>query len=197
MQTGKAREEFDSSTLEGRWYALSTRHQHEKASADLLAKKGFETFLPLYSTTHRWKDRNKVLSLPLYPCYVFLRGGFDRRLQILTTPGVLGVVGFGGRPGIIPDAEVEAIRQVVSSRLRAEPCPFLKCGDWVRVKNGPLEGIEGILLRKKNVCRLVLSVELLQQSVAVEVDACMVEPARKHNPLSAIYRPTPPAYASA
>jgi transcription antitermination factor NusG len=197
MQVGDGRQTFESLTLEGRWYALSTRHQHEKAAADLLAKKGFETFLPLYSTTHRWKDRNKVLSLPLYPCYVFLRGGFERRLQILTTPGVLGVVGFGGRPGIIPDNEVEAIRQVIAGRLRAEPCPFLKCGDWVRVKGGPLEGIEGILVRKKNLYRLVLSVDLLQQSVAVEVDASMVEAVSKRQPVAAPYRPANLLYANA
>lgn len=197
MQVGGSWQKSESWTLEGQWYALSTRHQHEKAAADLLAKKGFETFLPLYSATHRWKDRNKVLSLPLYPCYVFLRGGFDRRLQILTTPGVLGVVGFGGRPGIIPDREVEAIRQVVSSRVLAEPCPFLKCGDWVRVKSGALEGIEGILVRKKNLYRLVLSVELLQQSVAVEVDASTVEATSKREAVAVPYRPASPLYAQA
>jgi transcription termination/antitermination protein NusG len=160
---------------QGGWYALYTRHQHEKTVEDLLTRKGFTTFLPLYAAARRWKDRNKILSLPLYPNYVFLHGGLDRRLAILTTPGVIGVVGFAGRASAIPNAEIEVIRRVIDNRLNVEPYPFMKCGDWVRVKSGPLEGIEGILVRKKNLYRLVLSVELLQKSVSVEVDALAVE----------------------
>ncbi len=168
------------------WYALYTRHQHEKTVAGFLSNKGFEVFLPLYSVVHQWKDRAKHLSLPLYPCYVFLRGGLDRRLQILTTPGVHGVVGTSDGPSPIPDAEIDAVRQVVESPLRVEPHPFLKCGDRVRVKSGPLQGIEGILARNKNLFRLVLSVELLQKSVAVEVDISVVEPldGRSEGPIS-------------
>lgn len=179
MRLVENQKQVDSITRQGFWYALSTRHQHEKTVADLLARKGFEAFLPLFSVARRWKDRNKVLSLPLYPSYVFLKGGFERRLQILMTPGVLGVVSFAGQPGIIPDCEIEAIRRVIANGLRVEPCPFLKCGDRVRVKDGPLEGVEGILVRKKNDVRLVLSVELLSQSVAVELDSCLVEPLGK------------------
>jgi transcription antitermination factor NusG len=160
---------------ESDWYAVYTRHQHEKTAADLLAKKGFETFLPLYSATHRWKDRNKVVSLPLYPNYIFLHGGVERRIAILSTPGTIGLVEFAGRASRIPAAEIEAIRRVIENKLSVEPHPFLKCGDWVRVKSGPLEGIEGILTRKKNQDRLVLSVDLLQKSVSVEVDALAVE----------------------
>ncbi len=167
--------------LQQGWHALYTRHQHEKAVAGLLSKKGFEVFLPLYMTTHRWKDRNRILSLPLYPSYVFLRGGLDRRLAILTTPGTIGVVGYAGRASRIPDEEIEAIRRLVESKLKAEPHPFLRDGDWVRVKSGPLEGIEGILVRKKNMYRLVLSVELLEKSISVEVDGALVERAvRSH-----------------
>lgn len=175
MQEVVSQSGLERAELAGGWHALYTRHQHEKTVAELLSNKGFETFLPLYSAVHRWKDRNKVLSLPLYPSYVFLRGGLGRRLAILTTPGVMGVVGFAGRPSTIPDAEIEAVRQVIRSRLSVEPHPFLKCGDWVRVKSGALEGIEGLLVRKKNLYRLVLSVELLQKSVSVEVDASAVE----------------------
>ena len=161
--------------VEPGWYALYTRHQHEGNVARALASKGFEVFLPLYSADHRWKDRVKHLSLPLFPCYVFLRGPCERWQAILTTPGFHTVVGFGGRPAMIPRSEIEAIRRVVESPLKAEPHPFLKSGDWVRVIAGPLEGLEGILLRKKNLWKLVLSVEILQRSVAVEVDAIMVE----------------------
>ena len=157
------------------WYALYTRHQHEKAVARLLTGKGFEIFLPLYRAVHRWKNGVKQLALPLFPCYVFLRGPLDPWLPILTTPGVHAVVGFGGKPATIPRSEIDAIRRVVESSLRAEPHPFIKCGDRVRIKAGPLEGLEGSLLRKKNQWKLLLSVEMLEKSVAVEVDASVVE----------------------
>jgi transcription antitermination factor NusG len=159
----------------GSWYALHTRHQHEKAVAQILSNKGFEMFLPLYTVAHRWQDRTKQLLLPLFPCYVFIQVGLDRRLQILTTPGVYTIVGWAGRPAVIPQAEIDAVRRVIESFLRVEPHPFLKCGDWVRVKSGPLQGLEGILIRKKNLFRLVLSIELLGRSAAVEVDVWMVE----------------------
>lgn len=171
-------EDLEASTC---WYALYTRHQHEKAVARSLANKGFETFLPLYTVLNRWKDRIKQISLPLFPCYVFLRGGMERRLEILTTPGIHALVGSGGRPAVIPQEEIEAVRRVIEKRMSVEPHPFLKCGDWVRVTSGPLEGVEGILIRKKNFFRLIISVELLKVSAAMEVDASMVERvARRH-----------------
>jgi transcription antitermination factor NusG len=157
------------------WYALYTRHQHEKMVDQILTNKGFSTFLPLYATTHNWKDRTKALSLPLFPCYVFLKGGIERRLQILTTPGIYGLVSSAGQPAAIPAIEIEAIRRVVESGARVEAHPYLKCGNWVRIKCGPLTGIEGILVRKKNISRLVLSVEILGTSAAIEVAAFQVE----------------------
>ncbi len=162
--------------MELAWYALYTRHQHEKTVARLLSGKGFDVFLPLYSAVHKWKDREKRLSLPLYPGYVFLHDPLDRRLQILTTPGVHWIVGRGGTPEPIPDFEIDAIQRILASPCAVAPHPYLQTGDWVRVTQGPLEGIEGILLRKKNSFRLILSVEMLKQSVAVEVDASDVEP---------------------
>jgi transcription antitermination factor NusG len=157
------------------WYAVHTRHQHEKNVARVLTNKGFETFLPLYTAIHRWKDRDQKLFLPLFPCYVFLRSPLDRWQPILTTPGVHSVLGFGGRRSMIPCSEIEAVRRMVGSPLKAEPHPFLKCGDRVRLRGGPLRGLEGILLRKTNVWKLLVSIEMLQRSVAVEVDASMVE----------------------
>jgi len=157
------------------WFAIHTRHQHEKVATQILARKGFEVFLPLYTAVRNWSDRAKEVTLPLFPSYLFLRGGLERRLSILTTPGVHGLVAFGGLPAVIPDAEIDAVRQALANSARVEPSPFLKCGDWVRVKCGPLEGIEGILVRTKSQYRLVLSVELVRQSVAVEVDAWAVE----------------------
>lgn len=160
------------------WWAIYTRHQHEKVVAQVLTAKGFEVFLPLYDSVRRWKDRNKTLSLPLFPCYVFLRGGLNRRLQVLTTPGVHTILYNGERIAVIPKDEIEGIRKAVSSPFRVEPHPFLRCGDTVRVMRGSLEGVEGVLVRKKSLYRLVLSVEMLAQSVAVEIDATDVEPSR-------------------
>jgi transcription antitermination factor NusG len=158
------------------WWALYTRHQHEKVVAEMLELKGLEVFLPLYESLRRWKDRKKLLTLPLFPCYVFVRGSFNRRLQMLTTPGVHMILSHGENAAAIPDQEIEAIRRSVEGSYRVEPHPFLKCGERVRVTRGSLEGVEGILVRKKSLYRLVLSVNMLAQSVAVEIDASDVEP---------------------
>lgn len=159
------------------WWALYTRHQHEKAVAEMLGAKGLEVFLPLYQSQRRWKDRRMMLSLPLFPCYLFVRGGPRRRSQVVTTPGVHMIISCGEEAAVVPEAEIEAIRRSLESRFRVEPHPFLKCGQRVRVKRGSLEGLEGVLVRKKNLCRLVLNVNMLSQSVGVEIDAADVEPA--------------------
>jgi transcription antitermination factor NusG len=159
------------------WWALYTRHQHEKAVAEMLSAKGFEVFLPVYDSIRRWKDRNKKLSLPLFPCYVFVRAGLHCRLQVVTTPGVHMILSRGEQVALIPEEEIQAIRKTLEGRYVVEPHPFLKCGERVRVTRGCLEGVEGILVRKKNLYRLVLSVDMLAQSVAVEIDAADVEPA--------------------
>src|SRR5580698_9310763 len=158
------------------WWALYTRHQHEKTVADMLSAKGFDVFLPLYESIRRWKDRSKKLTLPIFPCYVFVRGGLNRRLQVVTTPGVHMILFHGEQVAIIPEAEIQAVRRAVEGPFRVEPHPFLKVGERVRVTRGTLEGVEGILVRKKNLFRLILSVSMLSQSVAVEIDACDVEP---------------------
>jgi transcription antitermination factor NusG len=143
--------------------------------AQILSSKGFDVLLPLYTSAHQWKDRAKLISLPLFPCYVFLKGGLERRLAVMTTPGIHAIVSSAGQPTPIPHSEMEAIRRVVEGGFRVEPHPFLKCGEWVRVKCGPLMGIQGILVRKKNIYRLVLSVEILGKAASVEVDAFLVE----------------------
>ncbi len=157
------------------WYAVHTRHQHEKLVARTLVNKGFEIFLPLYTEVRQWRDRTKRLELPLFSCYVFLRGDLDRRLPIITTPGVHGMVATGGRLSGIPEEEIQAVRNVLENRVNVEPHPFLNCGDLVRVKTGALRGLEGFLVRKKGLTRLVISVSLLERSVAAEVDAGTVE----------------------
>ncbi len=172
-----ASETFESGILDDSpWWAIYTRHHHENVVADMLTAKGFKVFLPLYESIRRWKDRRKVLSLPLFPCYLFVRGGLDRKLQVVTTPGVHMILNRGGRVAIVPNAEIEAIQRAVGGRCRVEPFPYLKCGMRVRVTRGALLGVEGILIRKKNLLRLILSVDMLAQSVAVEVQASDVEP---------------------
>lgn len=171
---------LDKHRMEGQelkhdWYAVHTRHQHEKNAARILECKGFETFLPLYRARHRWQDRIKEISVPLFPGYLFVMGRNDEWLSILTTPGVCRIVSCGDGPAAVPFSEIEAVRRVIESTLRVEPHPFLKSGDRVRVTCGPIAGVEGILLRKKNITRLVVSVEMLGKSAAVEVDVTSIE----------------------
>jgi transcription antitermination factor NusG len=158
------------------WWALYTRHQREKVVAETLTSKRFEVFLPLYASVRRWTDRQKTLFLPIFPGYVFVRGGLDRRLEIVMTPGVQTILFFGEQVAAIPDTEIDSIRRMVEGPYRVEPHTYLKCGEKVRITRGSLKGIEGVLVRKKNLCRMVLSMDLLHQSVAVEIDASDVEP---------------------
>jgi len=169
------RMEIQSATGAENWYALLTRHQHEKSVAFALSNKSHEVYLPLYRSLRRWQDRAKQIWLPLFPCYVFIRGGMNRQLQIITTPGVLSIVGWGGRPAIVAQAQLDAVRQIIECCLTVETHPYLQCGDRVRVKTGPLMGLEGILTRKRGLTRLVISMELLGQSAAVEIDVWNVE----------------------
>jgi transcription antitermination factor NusG len=161
--------------MSGSWCAIYTRHQHEKAIARILSAKGLEVFLPLYNATRRWKDRTVHLSLPLFPCYLFLRGMKEHQLEVVTTPGIVSILSINGEPATIPESEIESVRKAIEWGNRVEPHPFLRCGDRVRVISGPLEGLEGILVRRKNLYRLVLSVEILERSASVEVDVSSVE----------------------
>jgi transcription antitermination factor NusG len=170
---------YDTSAgAEVNWHALYTRHQHEKTVAQILSGKGFETFLPLYSSANRWKDRTKLVCLPLFPCYVFLKANAGRTLNILTTPGVHSIVSVAGTPVTIPEKEIDDLRLAVGSGAPLQPHPLLKIGDRVRVKAGPLAGVEGVLVRHKNVCRVVLTLEMLGKAAAVEVDALVIERVR-------------------
>ncbi|HEX5411676.1 MAG TPA: UpxY family transcription antiterminator [Terriglobia bacterium] len=175
--------EIELETRSRAWFALYTRHRHERAVADFLDKEGVEVFVPLYNARHRWKDRVKQLSLPLFPNYVFVFSGADERISILRTPGVYDFVRLAGRPSPIPNDEIAAVRKTMDNGLAVDPHPFLNIGDRVRGKSGPLKGVEGILVRKSGHCHLVLSVELLGRSVAVEVDAADFERESRSNPL--------------
>jgi transcription antitermination factor NusG len=157
------------------WYALHTRYQHEKLVAELLALKGFQTFLPTYRTTRQWKDRKKQLSLPLFPGYLFVEDVDEQKVQVLNTPGVCSIISVAGVPSVIASDEIASIRRAVDSVYAVEPHPFLNEGDVVRVKSGPLAGLEGILTGKKGAYRLVISIQMLGRSAAVEIDASDIQ----------------------
>jgi transcription antitermination factor NusG len=159
------------------WYAIRTRSNQEKVTAIALAGKGYDPYLPTYRVRRRLSDRVVVTELPLFPGYVFCRFDFFKRLPILTTPGVVSLVGFGSEPAIISDGEIEAVQTVLESGLNAGPHAFLREGQRIRVKRGALAGLEGILLKQKSDWRLVISVAMLQRSIAVEIDCDWVTPA--------------------
>jgi transcription antitermination factor NusG len=158
------------------WFALSTRSSRERMIGEMLRGKGYEEFVPTYRSRRKWSDRYKDLELPLFPGYVFCRFDPSRRLPVLTTPGVITVVGNGRAPVPVDDSEIAALKAVVASNLRAEPWPYLRVGQRVVIETGSLAGLEGILQEVRKTCRLVVSVELLQRSVAVEVNRDWVRP---------------------
>ncbi|HZT70966.1 MAG TPA: UpxY family transcription antiterminator [Terriglobia bacterium] len=160
-----------------RWYAAYTRSRHEKTVAHQLTSKGIETFLPLYETVRRWKNGDHRVQLPLFPGYAFARIELDDRLAVLKVPGVVRLVGFNGTPVPLEDAEVEGLREMLASGVRAVPHPYLTEGRRVRITAGPLAGREGILVRRKGAVRVVISIDLIQRSVLVDLDASELEPA--------------------
>lgn len=162
--------------LEPCWYAAYTRANHEKKVAEQLCRKGVEHFVPLYETVHRWKDRRVRLQLPLFPGYVFVRLALRDRLRVLEVPSVARLVGFGELPAALPEQEIETLRKGLDCGLRAQPHPYLTVGRRVRIGNGPLAGMEGILQRRKGNFRVVLSLDRIMRSMVVEADACDLEP---------------------
>ena len=164
----------DSNKLE--WFALQVRSNREKAVQLALQTRGYTEFLPLYHARNRWSDRMKDVDLPLFPGYVFGRFTFTRRLPILTIPGVVRIAGTGRNPEPVDEAQLDAIRSLVTSGLPLAPWPFLQVGDRVLIEKGSLTGIEGILVQTKSQCRVVLSVDLLQRSVGVEIERDWIRP---------------------
>jgi transcription antitermination factor NusG len=158
------------------WNAVYTRHQHEKLVADSLRLNGIEVFFPTYEVMRQWADRKKRLALPLFSGYVFLRCNVERRLKVLTMPGLHSLLMFNGKPAMIPEAEISAIRRAVESKYGIEPHPFLDSGDKVRVKTGSLKGLEGLFIRRKSSCQLILAIDLLGKAIAVEMNAANVVP---------------------
>ena len=160
------------------WLAVWTRSRHEKLVRDHLLGRGIEVFLPLLHVSSRRRDRRAMVDLPAFPCYLFARPELSDACHIKTVRGVVRVLGPSPTSySIVPDHQVEAVRTMVEGTLRVDPYPYLKVGSRVRVKSGPLKGLEGTLVRKEKRLRVVVSVDLLCQSIAAEVSADEVEAA--------------------
>jgi transcription antitermination factor NusG len=166
----------EQAMTQARWYAAYTCANHEKRVAAELGARDVEHFLPLYASMRRWKDRRVQLELPLFPGYVFVRLALSQRLRVVQIPSLVRLVGFGGLPTALPDTEMEIMRSGLSQNLRVEPHPFLTVGRRVRITCGPFAGLEGVLKRKKSDVRVVVSLELIQRSVAVDVEAADLSP---------------------
>jgi transcription antitermination factor NusG len=160
------------------WYAVYTWVHHEKRVAQQLTERRMDCFLPLYRSVRRWKDRRKELELALFPGYVFVRMAWRDRLPVLQLPSVVHLVSSRGQPTPLPEKEIDALRHGLAHQIYGEPYPYLKVGRRVRIAHGPMAGTEGILVRKKDRLRVVLSIDLLMRSVAIEVDAADLESVR-------------------
>ena len=158
------------------WYALQVRPRYEKMVASALLTKGYEGFLPLYRHRSRWSDRIKEVLRPLFPGYLFCKFDINKRLPILLTPGVIQVVGIAKTPYPVDENEITALQSIVISNLQVQPRSYMYIGTRIRIEFGPLSGVEGILTGKKGNRKLVVSISLLQRSVAVEIDESWVVP---------------------
>jgi transcription antitermination factor NusG len=158
------------------WYAIRVKSNCERVVSMGLRARGYEDFLPVYRTRRTWSDRQKDIDRPLFPGYVFCRLDLGKRQPVIATPGVVSIIGIGLTPVAVSEAEMDAVQKVVRAGLAANPWPFLQVGDRVLIERGPLAGIEGRLVEVKRSIRVVLSIELLQRSIAAEVDKSWVRP---------------------
>jgi transcription antitermination factor NusG len=172
-----------------RWYALQLRTRWESSTAALLSAKGYQTFLPTYNILKRGRGRSTEVPAPLFPGYLFCRFNVFDRLPVLITPGVITVVGMGRIPVPVEVSELEAIQKMVSTGLRVEPWPFLEVGQVVRIEDGALSGVEGVLTSFKGTSRIVVSISLLRRSVALEIDRSVVSPVQTRQ--TAVVQPRP------
>jgi transcription antitermination factor NusG len=152
------------------WYALQVRSRKEGYVASQIGGQGYECLLPTYKSVRKWSDRVKEVEQPLFPGYLFCRFDFQNRRPVITTPGVLQIVGYGRTAISVSDEEIQSLQLAVSSGMPKQPWPYLEVGQRVRVNYGTLSGLEGILINVKGNHRVILSVTLLQRSVAMEVE---------------------------
>lgn len=157
------------------WYVAYTCPRHEKHVVQQLQQRHIGSFLPLYTSMRRWKDRRKQLDLPLFPGYVFVQMTDENRLSILRLPGIVQLVSFQGKPAPVSTMEIEALRRGTAGSVVLRPHPFLRAGRRVRIVSGPMASVEGIFLRRKDQVRVVISISLIQRSVSVEIDEADVE----------------------
>src|SRR5262249_25685148 len=153
------------------WFAAYTCARHEKSVARQLEERKIDYFLPLYKSWRRWADRRKEVELALFPSYVFVHIDSKERLRVLQLPGVVNLVSFNGSPATLPDSEIEGLRNGLDQGVYAQPHPYLRAGRRVKVVRGPLSGTSGILVRKRDKLRFVISIDVLMRSVAVELNA--------------------------
>jgi transcription antitermination factor NusG len=158
------------------WFALRVKTRAEAVPAGILGGKGYECWLPRYTVRSRWSDRVKQLEKPVFPGYLFARFDPQDRLPVLTTPGVMSVVSFGRGPEPVNELELASLRTALNTELPMQPWPFLQAGDRVRICEGALAGLEGVLVSCRTSCRIVLTLSLLQRAVAVEIDRSWVSP---------------------
>jgi transcription antitermination factor NusG len=182
-----------SSRVLNEWFALRVKSGSEKLVAAMAQHKGFEPFLPLHQSRRRWSDRFKTLEVPLFPGYLFCRLDARNRMLLLTVPGVLHFVGIGKTPVPVAESEIAAIQAVVKSGLTVEPWPFLTVGQRVRLEYGPMAGLEGLLIEVRKQHRVVVSVDLLQRSIAMEVEHDWVMPLNKAEHSRILEAPVPVA----
>jgi transcription antitermination factor NusG len=182
-------EEF-SDAGRNRWFALRVKPRFEKSVATITRHKGYEEFLPLYQCRRRWSDRFQSVELPLFPGYIFCQLNPEFRLPLLMIPGALHFIGIGRIPAPIDDEEIAVLQAAMRSGLWAEPWPFLDVGQRVRLAEGPLAGLEGLLIQVRKKHRIIVSVTLLKRSVAVEIEHHWIRPldCNRNEPLRSLKR---------
>lgn len=174
--------------LDESWYAVFTVPKHEKAVLRHLEARGIESFLPSYEITRQWRNRQRVkLVLPLFPCYLFVRNSYLDYGRILQTPGAIRLIGNQRGPLPVPNSAIELLRAGVAER-KVQPFHELVVGKRVRVKSGAMQGVEGILIRKNNALRFILSIELINQSASIEMDGENLEPITDHSTEAGVRR---------
>lgn len=153
------------------WYAIRVRSNCENTTASYLGSMGYDVFLPVYQARRKWSDRVKEVQVPLFSGYLFCSMDITKRLPVLQAPGVVNIVGCGTVLTPVPNEEIEAVRTIVNSKVAVKPWPYLHTGDTIRMQQGPLAGIEGVVVEMKSCTRLIVRINLLQRAVAAEVDA--------------------------
>jgi len=165
----------DLDVAETSWYAVYTVVRHEKSVNTALTEKEINTFLPIKKVLSRWKDRRKEIDVPLFPGYVFVNSSLENKLKILNTRGVIRILGINGHPTPVPNEQIESIKRLLEADLNFDPYPYFKEGKEVVVVKGPLEGMSGKIVERRGEFRLILSVDLINRSISVEVDISDVE----------------------